>query len=185
MEALRKDEHYTYADYAGWNDNKRWELIDGVPYAMSPAPSWVHQSISSNLHLQFASFLKGKPCKVFHAPFDVRLNVTDGDDTVIQPDLVIICDCSKLSGTGYNGVPDMIIEILLPSTESRDKVLKFNKYLQASVREYWIVAPDSKTVQTYMLKDNEYIAKAYTDTDTAPVHILEGCTINLADVFTE
>ena len=185
MEALRKDGRYTYVDYANWDTKDRYELIDGVPYAMSPAPTWRHQDVSGNLYRQLSNFLHGKPCKVFAAPFDVRLNADSGDDTVIQPDIVIICDRSKLIGTGCVGTPDMAIEILSPSTASHDKLRKFNKYLQAGIREYWIVDPDSKTIQVFVLENKRYYGIAYGETDTVPVHVLEGCEVSLSDVFAE
>ena len=185
MEALRKDKYYTYEDYAKWNTEARYELIDGMPYMMSPSPLRAHQAISMELSRQFAAFLYGKPCKVFAAPFDVRLNAAGGDNTVVQPDLVVICDRSKLIDTGYGGAPDLVIEILSQSSASRDRVLKFNQYLKAGVREYWIVDPDSKTVTVNILDDGRYYTTAYAETDTLPVHVLEGCVINLADVFAE
>ena len=185
MPLPKDNQRYTYADYCTWDGDERWELIDGVPYAMSPAPTWRHQGVSSNLHGQLYSFLKGKPYKVFAAPFDVRLNADDYDDTVVQPDLVIICDSSKLDGTGCIGAPDMVIEILSPSTSSRDKVLKFYRYQEAGVREYWIVDPDSKTVSAHVLKNGEYMVRAYGETDTAPVYVLEGCEISMEDVFAQ
>ena len=185
MEALLKDRRYTYADYAKLNTEDRYELIDGMPYMMSPSPTWIHQAISSSLHREIANFLKGKTCRIFAAPFDVRLNAGDGHDTVVQPDLVVICDRSKLSDTGYGGAPDLVIEILSQSSAGRDKVLKFNQYLKAGVREYWIVDPDSKTVTVNILDNGRYYTTAYAETDTLPVNVLEGCVINLADVFAE
>ena len=174
---------YTYADYIKWDDDNRCELIDGVIYTMTPAPTWEHQSVSGELYKQLAIFLTGKKCKVFSAPFDVRLNADSGDDNVVQPDVVVVCDRSKLAGTGYNGVPDMIIEILSPSTSRKDKILKFNKYLQAGVREYWIVDPDYKIVSVYVLKNGKYVTAAYSDTDIIPVQVLEGCVIDMKEVF--
>ena len=185
MPLLKENERYTYSDYRTWGDNERCELIDGMPYTMSPAPSWIHQRISGRLHFQFAGFLKGKSCEIFAAPFDVRLNAETGDDTVVQPDLVIICDRAKLSGTGFTGAPDMVIEIISPSSESHDRVLKFNRYLRAGVREYWIVSPDSKTVSIHILKNGEYVSSAFGETDIAPVGVLAGCEISLHDVFAE
>ena len=190
MEALRADKRYTYADYASWDTEERYELIDGIPYAMSydamsPAPAWKHQDVSGKLHYQLFDFLKGKSCKVFAAPFDVRLNAADGDDTVVQPDLVIICDRSKLIDTGCVGAPDMVIEIVSPSSSNHDRVRKFNKYLHAGVREYWIVDPDSKTIVVNILENGRYYSTAYDETATIPVHILEGCEISLPDVFFE
>ena len=182
--ALKMEEHYTYADYITWDDDKRWELINGKAYAMS-APMPRHQEILGELYYQLRGFLKGKPCKVYVAPFDVRLNADTGDDTVLQPDILVICDREKITKAGSVGAPDMVIEILSPSTAIHDKVVKMNLYKQYGVREYWIVDPDSKTLSVYILEDDRYFAAAYAETDTAPVHVLEGCAINLAEVFSE
>jgi len=186
MALPEREQHYTYADYRAWDDDERWELIDGIPYAMSPGPSTIHQRISIDLTRQFSSFLKGKPCQVFAAPFDVRLNALgDDDDDVFQPDLLIVCDRAKIDDKGLNGAPDMAIEILSPSTAIRDKLLKFNKYQHAGVREYWIVYPADKMVQVFILENGRYLAKSYGETDTIQVHVLEGCEISLPDVFSD
>lgn len=182
---LPKEKHYTHSDYLTWDDDSRYELIDGVPYMMSPAPSRVHQSVSSNLHLQLASFLKGKPCRVYHAPFDVRLNADTYDDTVVQPDLLVVCDRSKLDDKGCVGAPDIVVEILSPSTARHDRLVKFQIYQKAGVREYWLIDPDTKTLQVCILEDGKYITTMYGDTDTVHVHVLEGCAISLSDVFEE
>ncbi|MDR2572007.1 MAG: Uma2 family endonuclease [Oscillospiraceae bacterium] len=178
--------HYTYSDYMKWDDDQRWELIDGIAYLMS-APSVRHQEILLNLSLLFGSFLKGKSCKAYFAPFDVRLSADTTDDTVVQPDLVIICDKSIIMDTGCKGVPDMVIEILSPSTSLRDKAVKFDLYLKKGVREYWIVDPDPKTelVHTHILDNGRYYARCYTKDDVVPVHVIDGCEIALAEVFTE
>jgi len=191
MESPQKNRRYTYDDYCTWDDGRRWELIDGIPYIMfgdedclrSPAPAWTHQSASVELSRQLANFLKGKPGKVFQAQFDVRLNADTLDDTVFQPDIVVILDTSILCKTGCAGVPDFVIEILSPSTASRDKILKFNAYLRAGVREYWIVDLDSKTVMVHLLENSKYTTTAYGHEDVAPVHVLEGCEIILSEVF--
>jgi len=183
MDALRKDNHYTYSDYITWDDRNRYELIDGATYMMSPSPSRMHQEITGELLYKLKDFLKGKPCKVYTAPFDVRLNAGGEDDTVVQPDLVVVCDESKLDDKGCKGTPDLIIEIISPSTARYDKVIKLNQYLKSGVREYWIVEPDSKTVASYILKNGQYIIRPYSEEDTAEVHVLEGCLINLHDVF--
>jgi Uma2 family endonuclease len=183
VEALRKEVYYTYADYCTWDDSERWELIDGVAYAMSPAPSWGHQDISGNLLRFFLNFLYGKECKVFHAPFDVRLNADKNDDTVVQPDIVIICDRSKLQGTGCVGAPDMVVEILSPSTSSHDRVVKFQLYEKAGIREYWIVDPEAKAVIAHVLENGRYNITIYTD--MSPSRVLEGCEVDLSKVFTE
>ena len=182
MNVLSEDKRYTYADYCSWDDDTRWELIDGIPYAMS-APTQAHQTVGGEIFTQLHNFLKGKPCKVFYAPFDVRLNANEGDDTVVQPDLLVVCDDSKLDGKACVGAPDMVVEILSPSTSRHDKLLKFNAYQRAGVREYWLVDPDSRTLSVYILKDGAYMARAYADTDDVPVEVLDGCEINLPDVF--
>jgi len=176
------DKLYTYSDYITWDDDIRYELIDGVPYMMS-APNRRHQKILGNLHGQFWNFLKGKSCEVYQSPFDVRLNADTSDDIVVQPDLVIVCDQSKLDDAGCKGAPDMVVEILSPSTSHRDRNLKFNTYLKSGIKEYWILDPVIKSLAAHILKDDNYITRPYTHEETAPVHILEGCTINLAEVF--
>jgi Uma2 family endonuclease len=183
MALPKENERYTYADYCTWDDSERWELIDGEAYNMS-APGEAHQIALVELLAQLHSFLRGKPCKVFVAPFSVRLNAEGTDDTVVEPDLTVVCDQKKLDGKGVVGAPDFVIEIISPSSVRRDRIVKFNLYRNAGVREYWIVEPETKTVQACTLKDGQYILAAYGDEDTAPVHILPGCEINLNDVFT-
>ena len=183
-EALPEYKRYTYADYCTWGDEERWELIDGVPYAMS-APSQAHQEAFGVLFNQLYNYLKGKHCKVFAAPFDVRLNYDTGDDTVVQPDLLVVCDKAKLDEKGCNGAPDMVIEILSPSTARHDRFVKFRLYQKYGVREYWIVDPETKTVQAHVLDEGRFYTTIYADTDDIQVHVLEGCTINLVGVFNQ
>ena len=178
---LNYKKRYTYADYVKWDDDTRYELIDGVPYAMS-APSRRHQKILGRLFLQLGNFLKGKSCEVYLSPFDVRLNADTCDDTVVQPDIVIICDDKKLNDAGCKGPPDMAIEILSPSTSNHDRITKFNKYLQFGVREYWIIDPETESLTVHIIKDEDYITRVYIE-DSAPIHILGGFTIDLKDVF--
>ena len=146
-----KDQKWSYADYLTWNDGQRWELIEGVAYCMSPAPGVRHQKISAELLRQFANYLKGKSCQVFSAPFDVRLSErsTASDnyvDTVVQPDLLVICDKTKLDDRGCNGAPDLVIEILSPSTAAIDFKIKFDLYQRFGVLEYWIIHPAEQTL---------------------------------------
>ena len=187
MSAVRKHEpkenrHYTYADYCTWDDDERWELIDGVPYAMA-APLIAHQRVSRDIVMQIGQFLRGKPCEVFYAPTDVRLNADTRDDTVVQPDLIVVCDESKLNERGCAGAPDMAVEILSPSSVEHDKVRKYKLYLKYGVREYWIVDPKAKTVVTYILENGDYIRKDYNKTDVVPVFVLEGCFVDFGKVF--
>ena len=185
---LRKEEaRYTYADYLTWDDDERWEIIEGVPYLMSPAPSTDHQGVCGELFRQIANFLLGKPCRVFIAPFDVRLFPKDdeSDDTVVQPDIVVVFDRSKLSRRGCAGASDMLIEILSPTSIRRDMFEKLQLYKKAGVREYWTVNPEAKTVWVMILKDGEYAVTAYGDDGSVPVHVLEGLNVDLAEVFAD
>jgi len=178
-----EDGRYTYADYEGWNDGNRYELIDGFVYLMS-APSSIHQSISMELSKQLAVFLTGKQCRVFAAPFDVCLNgLGDEDDTVVQPDILVVCDTTKIERKYCNGAPDMVIEILSPSTSSRDIFTKLNKYQKAGVREYWVVDPDTMAVNVHILENDCYVIHSYESEDEIAVTVLEGCVIKLPDVF--
>ena len=181
---LEKTQRYTYDDYCTWDDSERWELIDGIAYAMAPpAPSYSHQSISSNIHGQIWQFLRGKTCKIFSAPFDVRFNFNSKNNTVVQPDLVVVCDKSKLDDKGCLGAPDMVVEILSPSTASRDTFKKYGLYQKAGVREYWMVDPDEKTVITHILDNGVYSGTLYEQGDIVPVVVLEGCKVDLGEVF--
>jgi len=184
MEQPRRGRRYTYADYCTWDDDKRWELIDGVAYMMS-APGTRHQRVVGEIHRQLANFLRGKPCDVFASPFDVRLDGADEDDSVVQPDILVVCDKSKIDEKGVRGAPDFMVEVLSPATSRYDRVIKFNLYQRAGVREYWIADPDSGTVGVFLLEGGKYIAAAYSAADTAPVEVLPGCEIDLREVFNE
>jgi Uma2 family endonuclease len=180
---------YTFADYLKWDTQERYELIDGIPVMMTPAPSWQHQAISRQLTYQFAAFLQGKKCQVFNAPFDVRIPCNEEKDqditNVFQPDLLVICDPSRLSGSGYYGVPTLIIEILSPYTVKTDRILKFNKYEQAGVQEYWIVEPEVKIVTRFKLQENQKYGRPenYTEEEKIDVSVLPGLTVDLSAVF--
>ncbi|MFZ2956380.1 MAG: Uma2 family endonuclease [Candidatus Ozemobacteraceae bacterium] len=179
---------FTYADYVNWPDDERWEIIDGVPYDMTPAPNRLHQEISGKFFLQIGNFLEDKSCKVYHAPFDVRLPDKDEKDedvlTVVQPDIVVVCDEKKLDDKGCRGSPDMVIEIISPFTSKKDKIKKFELYERHKIREYWIIHPAERFVEVYILTDGKYpIPMQYFDDDKVPVHVLPGLEINLAKVF--
>jgi len=175
---------YTYKDYEKFDDDKRYELIDGAIYLMSPAPTLKHQKISHELSRQLGNFLLDKSCDIYAAPVDVCLNAAGDDDrTVVQPDIIVVCDASKLDGKRCNGAPDMVIEILSPSSVSRDMLVKFNKYLMAGVREYWIVNPENKTVHVCVLKDSKYEITDFIDDAVIPVNIFDGCVIDMSRVF--
>ena len=186
MEAIQRKERYTYADYESWGeDHPRCELIDGVIYLMS-APTRAHQWISGELFFLLRQFLRDKTCEVYIAPFDVRLNYDTTDDIVVQPDVLVVCDKSKLeNGKHLLGVPDFIIEVLSPSNTYHDTNRKLKKYLAAGVKEYWIVDPEDKAVFAHRLVDTVYTITTYDGNDIIPVMILEDFTINLSEVFPE
>ena len=186
---LRKEcKKYNYSDYLSWDDDERWEIIDGIAYMMA-APLWQHQSVLGNVYNKIYNFLKDKECRVFLAPFDVRL--PDGDkadeeiETVVQPDITIICDKLKLKGTGYFGVPKFIAEVLSPNTAAYDKKIKLKKYEEAGVKEYWIIDPLNKMVDVFILNEHmEYNkSKIYSDEDTVNLITFPEIEIDLKDVF--
>ncbi len=157
------EERFTYGNYRTWPEDERWELIDGVVYDMSPAPSRFHQGLITEFIFQFHAYLQDKPCRIYAAPFDVRL--PDGDEadddivTVVQPDLVVVCDRNKLDERGCKGAPDLIIEILSPSTAAKDLHDKFNLYERVGVKEYWIVHPQDQTVMVFR-REGEVFGRA-------------------------
>ena len=186
--AKRINEYYTYSDYCTWEEDERWELIDGVPYAMAPAPSLGHQDVSGELFHQIRSFLESNPCRVFIAPVDVRLNADDADDTVVQPDILVVCDESKFekNGKGIIGAPDFIAEVISPSTAIRDWVVKRELYEKYGVKEYWIIDLRNSLLVVNILEDGKYVSKSYKEEDTTttiPIEVLEGCMIDLSKVF--
>ena len=174
---------YTYADYLEWETDKRYELMDGVPYMMA-SPSVTHQRVIVELSRQFSNFLLGKPCQVFVAPLDVRLfpRKDHRDDTVLQPDLLVVCDKSRLSKGSCDGAPDLVIEIVSPSNTVQELLRKFNYYLDAGVREYWVVNPDAQTVQVHVLENGHYISTVYKMDTLIPVSILPGLEIDFRDL---
>ena len=183
MSNLAEEKRYSYADYVMWKGDTRYEIIDGIPYAMA-SPSQGHQRIVKKLVRQLDDFLRGKSCEVFHAPLDVRLNADSFDDVVVQPDVFVVCDESKRNGKSINGAPDLIIEILSPYNVRHDTFVKFKQYQKAAVREYWIVDPIRRTVEVYILKNGKYgIGRVYRDDDIVPVFTLESCKINLSEIF--
>ena len=188
LEAARNEKYYTYEDYCTWDDSERWELIDGVAYAMSPGASFNHQSVGMALAWQLMNYLHGKPCKVLTAPFDVRLTADRGDDTVVQPDVLVVCDKTKFdpAGRGVIGAPELVVEILSPSTQRHDKLTKLTAYQKAGVLEYWIVDPESKTVSVNILDaGGKYETRLYYENDIVKVHVLDDCTIELAGIFAD
>lgn len=192
-QALKEsNEHFTYADYLTWPEDERWEIIDGVAYAMSPAPGSRHQHIQAGFITQLYTQLKGRGCQVFGAPFDVKLsagvNQNDNEiDTVVQPDVVVVCDKNKIDDRGCNGSPDLIVEILSPSTSKYDLSDKRYLYERHGVGELWFVHPLDKTAMIFYLnEDHKYGSPDVYGADaTVILRSVCGVSINLADVFTE
>ena len=187
MPLPEKNKKYTYADYLTWSEEERWEIINGIPY-LQAAPTWQYQAVLLELARQFANYLQDKSCRVFTAPFDLRIpeaNEKDEETTnVVQPDIIIICDNSGLKKTGYYGVPELIIEVVSPSTGQKDKIEKFNLYEKAGVKEYWIVEPDEKVVMVFTLEEGRYgRPQMYSEEDKVKVSIFDDLVIDLKPVF--
>jgi Uma2 family endonuclease len=186
---LKTQARFTYADYLTWPDDERWEIIHGVPYNMSPSPDSRHQEVSWQLCQQLGRYLSGKQCKPFAAPFDVRFSTLNQSDnyieTVVQPDIVVICDTSKIDVRGCNGAPDLIIEITSPSTGKNDLTIKFDLYQSYAVKEYWIVHPYEQTVMVFRLQDNGAygLPERFSYSDKIAVPMLGELAIDLAEVF--
>lgn len=168
----QRDQKYTYSDYRTWNDDNRYELIDGIVYMMA-SPSVEHQMISFEISRQLGNFLLGKMCRAFAAPFDVRLNAETTDDTVVQPDIFVVCDPEKYkNGKSCNGAPDMVVEIISPSSVGYDQITKYNQYLEAGVKEYWIVYPEARGVMVYLLMNGGYFSQSYAEGDRAMIDFI-------------
>jgi Uma2 family endonuclease len=185
---MKSGTKYSYADYLQWDDGQRWELIDGIPYHMFPTPSPVHQEVLGNISILFHNYLSDKSCKVYMAPFDVRLSEKEQDQgtfDVIQPDISIICDRHKVDERGCKGAPDLIVEILSPGTQvKRDRKDKFCLYEQHQVREYWIVDPRNEVIEVYLLQENGFgEQQLYTKGDMIQVSIFADCQVDLHHVF--
>ena len=181
---------YTFADVLTWEESERIEIIEGEAVMMAP-PTRSHQKVSGEIFRQLANYLEGKKCEVYHAPFAVRLFERDGEapedvDTMVEPDISVVCDKSKLDKYGCKGAPDMVVEILSPSTRRHDRLVKLGLYQRAGVREYWIVNPEEKTVQVLLLEDGKLLPyEDYGREDVAKVNALDGCFIELGKVFPE
>ena len=158
--SLRDRQYHTYGEYLTWPEDVRYELIDGEAYLMAPAPDLAHQDVAGEVFRQLANQLAGKPCRAFIAPVDVRLPKRDEADeqidTVLQPDVLVVCDESKLSRRGVRGAPDWVLEVLSPSTAGHDQVVKRWVYERAGVREFWLVHPIDRVLTIYRLIGAEY-----------------------------
>ncbi|MEI3612184.1 Uma2 family endonuclease [Pseudogracilibacillus sp. SO30301A] len=190
MSLPKEEREYTYVDYLSWPKDERIEIINGTPY-LQAAPSRIHQEILSEIHRQIANYLIDKNCKVYPAPFAVILDLEEEEEedikNVVEPDITIVCDEEKLDDRGCKGSPDMVVEIISPSTARKDKIEKFNLYEKTGVQEYWIVEPEEKILSVFTLQANQRYGRPglYSEDDNVPVSIFEDLQINLNIVFSQ
>lgn len=187
---LDLDGTYTYADYLLWQFEDRLELIKGKIFKMSPAPNTTHQRISTKLQGNLFIYLKDKSCDLFSAPFDVRLFdvkksiVANGDIyTVVQPDLCVVCDGTKLDEKGCLGAPDLVVEILSPGNSQKEMYNKFLLYQECGVREYWLVDTDRKAVLVYVLNEAGRYLGLQPAVKILQSSLFPGMKIDLAQIF--
>ncbi len=174
---------YTWADYFSWKFQERVELLRGFVAKMSPAPASRHQIISSCINLELATFLRKKPCSVYYAPFDVYLPIKD-KNTVVQPDLFVVCDKNKIKDKGCVGTPDLVVEILSPGNSKREMNDKYDLYEEAGVLEYWVVYPSEQVLQVYLLENGKFVGKkALTNGDTLKTNLLNGFKMEIDAIF--
>lgn len=185
---LRDVDHHTYADYLSWPEDVRCELIDGMAYLMAPAPGVSHQEIAGEIYRQLANALQGKACRALIAPVDVRLPKADEADecidTVVQPDVLVVCDAGKVSERGVRGAPDFVVEVLSPATAAHDMVKKRRLYERHRVREYWLVHPVDRVLTIYRITASGEYGKPDTQEllGTTDVGVLPGVTIAWDDL---
>ena len=182
--------NYTYADYLTWSMDKMVELIKGKVYKMIPAPKKNHQSVSWRLSGVLYNYLNNKTCKAFTAPFDVRLPTKSTHDaditTVVQPDISVICDLTKLDEAGCIGAPDLIVEILSKGNNKKELQNKYEVYEESGVKEYWIINTEKQNLIVYTLINGNYKpSKLFTTGDEITTNILPGLVINLEDIFSD
>lgn len=181
---------YSYADYLKWDMEEMVEIIKGKLYKWTAAPNRIHQKVAGQLLATIHNFLEGKKCEVYPAPFDVRLPSKSKKDedifTVVQPDISVICEKSKLDDAGCIGAPDLIVEILSLSNNEKELRHKYEVYLESGVREYWVLQPVGQTLLIYTLEDGEYIpSRLFCPGDVVKSEVLIGFELNLEDFFKE
>lgn len=188
VEEMDMGKTYSYANYYAWKIKERVEIIKGKIFLMS-APNLYHQQVSSIIHVTIGVFLKGKDCQIFSAPFDVRLPKDSKADKdifdIVQPDLCVVCDSTKLDKRGCIGAPDLIVEILSPSSSRRDLKDKYDLYQSHRVGEYWVIHPEEHTVLIYTLdKKGKYQpSRLFTKGDIVQSSVLKGLEVDLEEVF--
>ncbi len=185
---LDLEKSYTYADYFKWKFEERVELIKGKIFKMSPAPNRFHQEIAGIIHVRLWLFLENRPCKVYEAPFDVRIPRKSKSDkniiTVLQPDVCVICDLTKLDNQGCLGAPEIVVEVLSPGNNAKELKKKYEVYEEAGVLEYWLVSPQDQWMRVYTLVEGKFKESPYFVTgDLVTSSVLPGFELNLTDLF--
>ncbi|MDD5298088.1 MAG: Uma2 family endonuclease [Rhodocyclaceae bacterium] len=180
--ALRDERHYTYGDYRHWPEDLRYELIDGIAFLMAPAPSLDHQTLAGEVFHQVRTALRDSPCRVLMAPVDVLLGQADcADDeldTVLQPDLLVVCDPGKLTPRGVRGAPDWVLEVISPSSASHDQTVKLAAYERAGIREYWLAHPVDRVLTIYRHDGQAYGRPTIQElSGETPVGVLPGVIV--------
>ncbi len=182
---------YSYADYLTWKIEETVELIKGKVFkSAAAAPRRRHQEISVKVTNRLFNFLEGKPCKVYQAPFDVRLPVHSKKNedifTVVQPDICVVCDRNKLDVAGCVGAPDLIVEILSPGNNKKELKYKYEVYEESGVKEYWIIHPDEQTLLIYTLNASSFVpSKLFIPGDVVKSQCIAGFSLDLEDVFSD
>jgi Uma2 family endonuclease len=149
---LRKSEHYTWQEYQQWSDDQRFELVGGEPFAMAPSPGFRHQTIAGELAAVLIPHFRGKKCRAFIAPFDVKLSEQD----IVQPDLFVVCDKNPIKRTHIEGAPALVVEIISPSSAAHDRIRKMDLYARCGVKEVWLVTPYPPMVEIFLLDGASY-----------------------------
>jgi Uma2 family endonuclease len=192
LSQLDLEKSYSYADYLTWQFEERVELIHGKISLITPTSNVLYQRISGKLALEIGNYLKGKKCELFVAPFDVRLydckkSILKNQDiqTVVQPDLCVVCNPDFLDEQGCNGAPDWIIEILSKGNSKREMQVKYELYREAGVTEYWIVYPNDCAIHQFVLNENERyeLVNMFTDDDVATPHLFPDLEVKLEEIF--
>jgi Uma2 family endonuclease len=188
--ARQLEGRYTYGDYRTWPMDERWELIDGAAWSMSPAPGKKHQDVTGEIFTKLKNFLAGKPCRAYIAPFDILFPDSpeqDEDDvpTVVQPDVTVYCDRTKVRERGGLGAPDLAVEVLCPWTQKKDLNEKLSLYERHGVREYWIVDPGNRSVLVFRLDPGEGYGEPAVLLPPAVLDsvVLPGFTFDLEELF--
>lgn len=178
--ARASETRFTWDDYRTWSDDERWELIDGEAFAMSPSPGSKHQNISGQLFAGLAAYFKGKPCRPFIAPLDVKLSEED----IVQPDLLVVCDPAQIKRTHIEGAPSLVVEILSPSTESHDRGRKLELYAKSGVAECWLVSPFPPYVEVLSLDGPSYrVWRVFQQDETLRGKLFPDLELKLPEVF--